>query len=614
MAKGETKNGGDASRFAVLVESLLDGRISAEGEAELVRCLRSDASLVTVLAETLLSEQALGGAFLLDRSSDDRDWLAAVEDAVLMSSLVDEAIESRRLHEIEEKARQLLASQQAEGVRERGFELRRRAELEAVQRPMVIPRGLIWLGLAAAIGLAVWLGWPQAPTAVKDAPVVEAPVQPESPARIAVAPVPGTVATLLRTSGMVWGETMPQGQAARAGQPGARLLPGEYDLESGVVELVFDQGAAVIVEAPATFTLTGANELSLGSGKLVANVPPTAYGFTARAPGMDIVDLGTEFALRVEPGRAGRATDASTQVQVFTGRVKVRPSDSGGADFPEELVHAGESRQLQADGHSLLAGIAEPHAFYRAVPDAYERMVRALDPVVYWRFEDDNGQAFTDRVGHGSGQVETAGTITAIHDAPVGSGARFSGDGLVALRSPTGLGLTRDYTLALWVRMDSGAMERQRFVGNPQFVDGVWTSGFGLGVTPDDQAGGYHPLLTHYGVADYTTDLTLTVGRWHHLAVTVDSRGQPTFYLDGRPAGARLLPNVRGQTDPAPARANNADLIIGQPIDPEGFHEGELAAKPFRGGLDELVIYPTVLSAHQIAGLARTEPPGDGSH
>lgn len=331
MAKGEAKNGGDASRFEILVESLLDGRISAEGEVELVRCLRSDASLVTVLAETLLSEQALGGAFLLDRSSDDRDWLAAVEDAVLMSSLVDEAIESRRLHEIEDKANQLLASQQA---RERSFfRFRGKRSDDAERNPrqtIVIPKILAVAGVAAAVLLAAWIGWPE-PEAVDttlSAGVAEDRDSQAAP-EIQVAPL---VATLLRTYGAVWRKTGPDGSIP---QIGSRLKQGVYVLDAGAIQIAFDQGAAVIIEAPAEFELLNGNAGRLTRGQLVAQVPVSAHGFQIDTPTAEIVDLGTEFGVRV-------LDVGHTEMMVFDGEIAAGYRDAAGQVGAKHHMSRGE--------------------------------------------------------------------------------------------------------------------------------------------------------------------------------------------------------------------------------------------------------------------------------
>ncbi|MFI4861578.1 MAG: FecR domain-containing protein, partial [Phycisphaerales bacterium JB063] len=343
MAKGEAVNSGGASRFEILVESLLDGRISVEGEAELIRYLRSDASLVTVLAQTLLSEQALEGVFLLDRSSDDPDWLAAVEDAVLMSSLVDEAIESRRRHEIEEKANQLLASQQA---RERSFSRFRGERSDDAERnprqAIVIPKILAVVGVAAAVLLAAWIGWPE-PEAVDTtlpAGVAEDRDSQAAP-EIQVAP---PVATLLRTYGAVWRKSGPDGSIP---QIGSRLRQGVYVLDAGAIQIAFDQGAAVIIEAPAEFELLDGNAGRLTRGQLVAQVPVSAHGFQIDTPTAEIVDLGTEFGVRV-------LDVGHTEMMVFDGEIAAGYRDAAGQVGTRHHMHRGEVARVSGSALDVL--------------------------------------------------------------------------------------------------------------------------------------------------------------------------------------------------------------------------------------------------------------------
>jgi hypothetical protein len=97
---------------------------------------------------------------------------------------------------------------------------------------------------------------------------------------------------------------------------GDDLLPKTFRLESGVVELTFNSRARVAIEGPAQFTLINAGTMELRSGKLSADVPARAHGFTVKTASATVVDLGTRFGVDTS------ASDAST-VAVFEGRVKV---------------------------------------------------------------------------------------------------------------------------------------------------------------------------------------------------------------------------------------------------------------------------------------------------
>ncbi|MBN1588920.1 MAG: FecR domain-containing protein, partial [Pirellulales bacterium] len=66
-------------------------------------------------------------------------------------------------------------------------------------------------------------------------------------------------------------------------------------LVRGLAEMTMADGTTVIVEGPATLRFRSPREVSLKSGKLTAQVPKRARGFTVMTPRVSVVDLGTEF-------------------------------------------------------------------------------------------------------------------------------------------------------------------------------------------------------------------------------------------------------------------------------------------------------------------------------
>jgi hypothetical protein len=100
-------------------------------------------------------------------------------------------------------------------------------------------------------------------------------------------------------------------------QNGGAFRRGEFQLASGVVELTFNSKARVAVEGPAQFTLGDTNAIELRAGKLSADVPPPAHGFSVRMPNATVVDLGTRFGVS--------AANGMSRVDVFQGRVTLTP-------------------------------------------------------------------------------------------------------------------------------------------------------------------------------------------------------------------------------------------------------------------------------------------------
>lgn len=127
---------------------------------------------------------------------------------------------------------------------------------------------------------------------------------------------PKTVATLTSAKGCKWdGGSLPT-------MTGAQLPPGRLRLAEGLAKLTFANGAEITLEAPADLELISPQRCVLHAGRLVAQVPPSAIGFTVKTPTALIEDLGTAFGVNVLKGK-------SADVQIFEGLVNVHHVGSG---------------------------------------------------------------------------------------------------------------------------------------------------------------------------------------------------------------------------------------------------------------------------------------------
>jgi len=129
-------------------------------------------------------------------------------------------------------------------------------------------------------------------------------------AMILFTPQSSPVAVLTDVIDAEWADT------DRIPSPGQSLRPGALTLSAGFAELALNDGAVVVVEAPAVFNLRDSNRIFLQSGKLSAAVPKEAAGFTVQTANADIVDYGTEFGVTIE-------NNGSVATHVFAGKVKV---------------------------------------------------------------------------------------------------------------------------------------------------------------------------------------------------------------------------------------------------------------------------------------------------
>lgn len=156
--------------------------------------------------------------------------------------------------------------------------------------PFPVPKVSTWVGAAAAILIAALLV-----------------VQALSPDSIA----PGPVATLLLAEDCQWNDrskTMVEGQ---------RLLPGRLWLEQGSAVVRFAGGAELVLTGNTRINLLSAKSVKLAHGEVVVRAENGAEGFTVVTPEGELIDLGTEFAVRVEES-------GTTELHVHEGEVAVK--------------------------------------------------------------------------------------------------------------------------------------------------------------------------------------------------------------------------------------------------------------------------------------------------
>lgn len=583
----QSNNPLSADRVETLLFAVKHGTLNAAERDELSAWVTASRANAEHYFEYMVDERglaiALGGQQVeqLDRIDDDGsgllDVLAQIEaqaHEVGPVDITEQLAERERLqHQRQGKPRQELA--------------------DARPRVFVIPRAVVWGGLAAAVLAVAWAGItlfsPASPAPDQTAGLEDSPQQPDDSEKLPRPPI--RVGQVVAALNGRWSD-------GAAVVTGATVVDQEIELTEGIVQLRLDNGVLVTLESPCTFKADSPDRVHLTRGKLVGNVPPNAVGFTVHTPGMDVIDLSTEFAIRVDAVEDENGEAGSTEVSVLDGKVQVRPGGASAQGGDSEVVLAGQSRRAEPGTKSLLAGRAEPSAFYRWVPSAYEKTVRDLGPVAYWRFEDGDGLSLSDNLARSGDRVTQVGRVGAEPRGAVGGSASFDGQSRLVLEGPRGLDLMHSFTIASWVFLEPGVEGLRRVFSNALFLGDQATAGFGLGVNhmADGQP---QAFFTFYGIADYRGDTPLPTGRWVHLAVSIDREGRPTFYIDGVADTYRLFSNPSQLTPPPPGRLSDADAWIGDaPV------AGSAASEAFQGRIDELVVFPSVLDREQIERLA----------
>jgi hypothetical protein len=157
-----------------------------------------------------------------------------------------------------------------------------------------------------------------------------------------VAARPTIVAQLTEAKACQWdaaSQDLPVGSLLHAGQ--------KLKLASGRALLTFASGAQMMIVGPTTVELASASKVDLQQGRVGAQVPTQAIGFTVATPSADFVDLGTEFSLMLDETN-------TCELQVFDGLVELRLFDRGGRVIVEQLrISEGSAVRFDAARHDV---------------------------------------------------------------------------------------------------------------------------------------------------------------------------------------------------------------------------------------------------------------------
>lgn len=111
----------------------------------------------------------------------------------------------------------------------------------------------------------------------------------------------------------------------------------------GGIELTLRNGVMITLEGPADLDLRGDMEAFLHEGNAVVRMPEGTDGFRLKTAAADVLDLGTEFAVKASQG-------FFTEVQVYDGAVLATGRSGGSVPrFPKRL-EAGESARFSPHG------------------------------------------------------------------------------------------------------------------------------------------------------------------------------------------------------------------------------------------------------------------------
>ena len=370
---------------------------------------------------------------------------------------------------------------------------------------------------------------------------------------------------------------------------GAKLRGGMHSLKAGNLELVTSRGARIVIEAPAEFRFESAQRLRLMSGRLSADVPPAAKGFTVITPSGDAVDLGTKFGVDVSAGGAA-------EIHVFQGEViakaagntnekSLRGGDAvtmnGGASAARELR---SSAFIQADEmNGLSAGLAAGQ--------------RARSEAALAAFRNDT--ALIALLDFESGEPQPGVFRTVQGRWPGSRAPEFVNVGDHLKLDVGGERAWPQLTLAAWVRLDRLGAPYQSLLhtdgwsqSNPGQLHWMVTkhTTMRLALSDNTLAPGSDEAD---GYPDSLTSVLPEQGRWVHLVTVYDAEKRTVrFFLNGQfDKETRLA--IAHPARLGPAQIGNWDR-----------HDRKLS-----GRVDELILLGRTMEAAEVSALFQAGNP-----
>jgi hypothetical protein len=425
------------------------------------------------------------------------------------------------------------------------------------------------------------------------------------------------IATVILLDDVRWDEG--GGEPLREGDV---VASGRLRFRQGRLTLAFFHGVSLTVEGPADLELLAADRVFFHRGKLRARVPHGAEGFTVLAAGYEVVDLGTEFGLNLEPGGKSR-------LMVFEGEAAVSVLGKDGSPVRGALLESQRSVEVDPGAGRIQDVLPEPEAFVglaqfvpaplELAPD-YAAEIRAAEPWGYWRFESlANGRVPNEVAGR-----PALGALGGVHleRSPGGNGwARFRPNSRAQAFlmdgewAPPRAG---GYAIELWAQAD---LPSPSAFGQTALVSLIaWEDRWPehhlayLEFTARGRRSPHEPCAVRFldrwpaamtGGADVFSRRTVVASGWHHV-VGQKSSDTLELYVDGECVGtspARL--NAKDPEDPATAPCR---LLVGRLKRRSLPQPAEIRA--FEGRLDELAVYDRPLTPEEIRRHARLRSAG----
>ena len=319
---------------------------------------------------------------------------------------------------------------------------------------------------------------------------------------------------------------------------GDALSMGEFELLGGLLKLEFHGGAEVVIEAPAKFDILNSKKVKLHSGKVSANVPEAAIGFTIDTPTSEVIDLGTAFAVEVDA--FGR-----DEVHVFDGEVVVKNKKTN----RQPSLHLFENQALRMDleTHTPSNIDIDQKRFLRQVKEkshVYSDSLLGMNPMFHLNMSPGHdGLTLLDLTGHGFDAKAINYKKQQPHWAPgaFGMSAKFGGPGTKwGYVIPDFKKIeSGSFTVMAWIYAKSrpqwASIAKNWFMEKGQFH-------FGLKETTGLLEGHIYDEANEEEIF-VMDDKVLPLNRWHHVALSA-GEGFMRLYRNGVMVDEQEIPGL----------------------------------------------------------------------
>ncbi|MDF1658743.1 MAG: FecR domain-containing protein [Verrucomicrobiales bacterium] len=339
---------------------------------------------------------------------------------------------------------------------------------------------------------------------------------------------PEFVARVELSDELVWSE-----ETARVARRDGWLTSGLIEIQSGEAMIAFNSGATATVEGPAALSIESSNRVFLNKGKLTADVPPPASGFTVNTPRLNAVDIGTRFGIEVD-------AEGNSELHVMEGAVEASRTSGNSV-----TVLVREGLALRADDRTRSELSPVPYA-----GDQFVLQIGSLGapaPLLRYSFDESVGAVIEDTGTTknfdvpmvAQGELDNSPRRAA---GVIGGGLVFQPGSELVIPLSKEFRLEDSHTVSFWMKIPPKLGNRSRNEVLEYGRDGI---GWKVSCDQTSSRGASGALRIEFNDGFVVGSTDLADGNWHHIAYRfiggeeADIASHVHLFVDGLPETIR---------------------------------------------------------------------------